>query len=304
MDYTGPLPDWADPRLVVQLEGDDEYLVIDHNPHTYPGRLGLYSLRDGLSVTAFPRDVVPANDFAAGWLAGYIVGNEPDAYDDVLPESRITRERDFYAEHQHPLDETIAGVASINARAINVEESTDAAEYQRITDLLAALAAREPFRSVKGWVCVTDWRESYPLATVGDVERVFRSLNNGYVFDDPLCDRVIHVANDDGAAASRHGTIELIVRFCPEAYGEASVTINLEMTIDDESMTAIAMAIVDSYRPDVVTVSTAPHGDDHFESRIDDVYVHAPGAPVFLSARAVAGLDGPNSGRTPEPPVR
>ncbi len=73
----GPLPDWADKRLVVRLNSSDELYVIDGNAHTYRGRVELYNLAEGYGIAVFPREIVATTDYARGWLEGFSVETSP-----------------------------------------------------------------------------------------------------------------------------------------------------------------------------------------------------------------------------------
>lgn len=92
------LPEWADPRLVVRLRGEgSELFVIDGNPHTFKGLVGLHSLTDQeyRSLSVRPHEIVADSEYVQGWLSGYLAGSEPDV-PQVLCRTRRDRELGFF----------------------------------------------------------------------------------------------------------------------------------------------------------------------------------------------------------------
>ncbi len=76
---TGP-PDFVDEQLWVCVEGIEGKCYLGFNPHTFFGRIGVWCA-DGGTLMISKTEVREASDAALSWIAGYLIGNEPEPED-------------------------------------------------------------------------------------------------------------------------------------------------------------------------------------------------------------------------------
>ncbi|MFT3660090.1 MAG: hypothetical protein QM809_01465 [Gordonia sp. (in: high G+C Gram-positive bacteria)] len=138
------IPDWVDRRLIVDVDdAKPGTSVIDHNPHTFRGLVGLYDLTDGLSFSKNAKDISARTEYGEGWLAGYLTGNEPPLDPDgVLPKSRWQRERDYFHDSGRELSPEGRGAIVFSVKS-HVPD-TDPSPFALVEETLARLRSTSP----------------------------------------------------------------------------------------------------------------------------------------------------------------
>lgn len=186
------LPDWADPRLIVDVDGAQSGgAVISANPHTFRGLLGLYDLADEISFSAKTGAVSPTTDYGAGWLAGYIEGNEPEPdVNDLLPRGRRQRELAYFREYSSVLPIDRSGVITFSAKSVIARVPESEGRLSTVADLVGAAMANleqvSRWWKSASWLPITDDGadlDAMPFRDADEIESAFRWLNPPYALN-------------------------------------------------------------------------------------------------------------------------
>ncbi|QKT06269.1 hypothetical protein HUN08_02950 [Gordonia sp. X0973] len=284
------LPEWADPRLVVRLRGEgSELFVVDGNPHTFKGLVGLYSLtdREYRSLSVRPHEIVADSEYIQGWLSGYLAGSEPDV-PQVLCRTRRDRELGFFHRNQRPLPVDRAGARVV--RMLRTSISTLDAEYSRLASLVNGLSEVSGFWGDVGWIAVEPWNDPVRLGRTGnEIEQLFGWLNGGFeLAEDRPWDPTFRLACE-GSDWAPQGTVEI-----GGTLGwSSSVFINVEESAYravglENNPAALVQAVVASYEPDLFSVSPCEDGEHPtlVSVRYDgDLFSIPMGQVTYLSER-------------------
>lgn len=304
------LPDWADPRLAVRVSGEgDTVFVIDGNPHTYRGLVRLYDVTARESLSVQPSRISEATEFARGWLAGFLHGNEPDGPTSApLDDLRGERERALFHTYQQKLPIERRGEYAVHA--VRETDGTPLMELSRaVSRVFTALAAKYPLWQHDRWLPVTDDHAVLPalsLTTDHAVESAFAWLNPGYAVAadelDQQCE--LRVVND-GFDATPAGIIEVIVTVCHRALQvhRLEFVVNVEhperIGAPDDVVADILTTVIEHLDPDA---ASAAQGVALLEAQVFSIcppdIERDPTVPVvagwltYVAARLGADLSG------------
>lgn len=302
---SGPIPDWADPRLVVGLRGEDGDFVIDGNPHTHRGLIRMFSPDEPHSFVSFsvrPDQIVPRTELAAGWIQGFLSGNEPPGEwtDDYLPERR-DRTLDFFHEHHYPLSSQRRGRVAFNAVRSSVECGGGSTPLERLARVCSAVAERVGEWDAAGWIAVDpDYGplDPVPLETPAQIFEALARVNRpGTLRRYP---EIIVLNPEPG---TRRIEIRIAINGEPDSVDAGfRVTINLEdlapfglqRDLDDHApwMRSTFRTLVECSAPDVASLSFGTPLRESTGFRVpSDWDVDAIGIPGWLTFLAGASAE-------------
>ena len=266
----GPLPDWADERLIVRLNRSDELYVIDGNAHTYRGRVELYNLAEGFGIAVFPREIVAITDYARGWLEGFLSGNEPALPDSAaVADLRGSRELEYFHTHQRELRSSNRGLYWVLARSENHSGTTMHDVYRSLSDVFVAFK-RSDVLGIAEWSPIARfYDEGQPVELTGpaEIHDAFAWVNPGYAMsDNATAARTLRVVNCDQSRLPS-GAVEAIISIqtLRGIVDAVEVTVNLEEPAFEngtspgevESILATTFeSLVTTTDPDTATAST------------------------------------------------
>lgn len=302
------LPRWADPRLVVRVEGyGDERFVVNGNPHTNRGLVSVFSVKDQISLSVRPRRMIVSTDYAAGWLAGYLSGDEP-----APPKSTAltdygqwTRQRDYFHTAQHELSIQRRGLYSVNACLLGSDSCSFQEAVELIANFFGLLASESIFWATVTWVPEdAEMAKGIAIETSEDLRTIIWRLNAPTAIEPEYGGEiVVHLVNTE--AINQVGVVEVAISI--ETFDSmlsiASITINIERPEDlidsapldgtsssEDALRYILKCAVDAMNPDIASVSakTALRDSEAILVSVDggdDVAAGIPGWLTYLSPR-------------------
>ncbi|WP_431817955.1 hypothetical protein [Gordonia jacobaea] len=266
----GPLPEWADKRLIVRLNSSDELYVIGGNAHTYRGRVELYNLAEGYGIAVFPREIVAITDYARGWLEGFLSGNEPALPDSAaVADLRGSRELEYFHTHQRELRSSNRGLYWVRARSENNSATTMNDIYRSLSDVFVAFQHSDVLGIAEWSPIARFYDEGQPIDLTGpaEIRDAFAWVNPGYAMsDNATAARTLRVINCDQSRLPS-GAVEVVISIqtLRGIVYAVEMTVNLEEPAFEngtssgqiESILATIFEIlVTTVDPDTATAST------------------------------------------------
>ena len=266
----GPLPDWADERLVVRLNRSDELYVIDGNAHTYRGRVELYNLAEGYGIAAFPREIVATTAYARGWLEGFLSGNEPALPDSAaVADLRGSRELEYFHTHQRELRSSNRGLYWVVARRENNSGTTMNELCRSLSDIFVAFQDVDVLGIAEWSPIAKFYDEGQPIDLSGpaEVHDAFAWVNPGYAMsDNTTAARTLRVINSEQSRLPS-GAVEVVISIqtLRGNVDAVEVTVNLEGLAFENGtssgavespLTKIFESLVTTIDPDTAALST------------------------------------------------
>lgn len=271
--------------------------------------MSVFSINDRFSQSVRPSRIVASTDFAAGWLAGYLSGNEPSpprstALADYGP---WERQRDFFHSAQRELPVQRRGRYSVNASLLGSGDRSLDDAVESIAEFFGLLA-----RKSTAWASVTwvpedaETAEGFAIATTEDLQTVIRRLNTPAAVEPEFGgELVVHLVNSE--AIDHVGVIEVAISIevIDGLPAIASVTVNIERPEDllsglsagGESVSEVALryiltCAISAMSPDIASASagSALLASENILASVDEGENSAVGIPgwlTYVSSRAI-----------------